>query len=86
MLRQISNMAKKGSQCREALFIFCQNANSNLNFNKTTQWNVTYYAVILFGAIDAFYFKFAKTLWLIVLLIFVANAIFLFGFYIALDI
>ncbi len=82
MLKRLKGGGKGRGQAYFA--IDCQNANSNLNFNKTTQWTVTYYyAVLLFGALDTIYLQLAKALWIQSVLILLAHAVFLASLHIA---
>lgn len=58
-------------------------SNDNFNFNKALQWNLTYYTLLLFGAVVALALRLVASPFIRILLFAVANAAFDVSFYIA---
>ena len=70
------------SRPEQRTLVSWQNANSNLNFNKNLQWNLTYYLLLLFGAIIALALRIRSSPPVLRLLLFLAaNVVFDVGFW-----
>jgi hypothetical protein len=63
-----------------------QNANSNLNFSKTVQWNYIYYVVLLFAGLFGIESQFGQDTIVSIVNTLAANAILHIGIYLLIDI
>ena len=84
MADQFREMGIQSGPLPENLRMDCQNATTNLDFTKTLQWNITYYAVLLYGAIIALTFRFGSNSIASNALVLVTNALFHIALYLTL--
>lgn len=83
---QLKEIDKKEINHGKEIGTAWQNANSNLNFNKTLQWNYIYYVVLLFGAVVALTLTYESNLVVQLILCFAVNLVFHVGLYLTIDI
>ena len=82
---QLEDFDKHRNQHNKEIGASLQNANSNLNFNKTLQWNYIYYAVLLYGPIIGLAISYREKALVQLILTIAANLVFNVGLYLTID-